>query len=817
MQTKLTRGNYALSLASGWAIILLISLTLYDGLLYDGLRREIRGQTVSLASMSASTLNMKISTGLRLGKNLRRFMGLDRLLDKAARDLPAASGLAVFLPDGELVSSLGGGGIMKISGAGAAEDGASGRVAASETRVEEKAGRLNLILPIKRTDGEIAGYTAVSLPSSGFAETAFQLLRRILLPQAVLAAAALALLFLPLFLGLFSLPARRKRLPSLCLGLFLLTMGVNAFHSLRIYLDYYTLASRSLALSTGRALSEDLNKLFLVGASLGNMGNMDQYLRNMSENTPDQSVILNLLDPRGRVTVSSHLPGTEPARELSSRLPLLLPADSPGLSSGQAWKSSLQDSAFQGWGVLVGHSREAYREGLRTLVMNVLTLVVISLMLMVESFFLVFHYTGAGAEKSGSGPEQAALPLSPLLRALLFLAVLGVDMSISFIPLRMEEFSGSGAMHPALMGMPVSVEILLAGCGIFIAGIWTKRRGLVPPMTCGFCLTALGCLASMLASGPLQFILARALAGAGYGLIILPPQAGAVKEGKLAFIFAGVYAGSLCGSSLGAMLADSLGYARVFGVSSLILLALAILPFLLFGRGPGRRKAAPPQEPSSAKPEGATQWRQIRALAADPSFLALALFSLLPGSFLSVGLLNFLLPVFLHDAGVPQADIGRVFLLYCLIVIYAGPRIENIWSAPRHKPLLVFMGGAAGAAAIGGFALLPPTAASVCAAVFLGLATGCNLPGQSSCMLRLRLAGRLGEEVSMGILNTLERLGQMLGPLCVGILLATLGAQRLALRAGIATGLAGLAFLLYSLWIQPALEAKRAPAATKET
>jgi MFS family permease len=784
MQTKLAPEKYAIFLAAGWTIILLISLVLYDAMLYDGLRREIRGQTLSMASMSASTLNMKIATGLRLGKDLRRFMGLDRLLDKAARDLPAGSGLAVLLADGRAVASPRGRSVPEIPEPGPAK----GRNAAGSPRIVEEAGRLNLYLPIIPGNGEIAGYTAVSLPSSRFAETALSLLRRILLPQAVIAAAALALLLPPLFLGRFSLPARRKRLPVLCLGLFLLTLGASAFYSMRIYLEYYTRASLSLALGTGRVLSEDLNKLLLVGVSLNDMGNMDQYLRDMSVHTPDRSVILNLLDPAGRVAASSHPPKTEAAQDLTLRLSLLAREDT-GLSGGQAWKDALQNVDFQGWSVLVGLTAEARETGLRALTLNVLTLVVIALMFMVESFFPVSRY--AGLERTG--PAGTAPGLSSALRALLFLSVVAVDMPISFIPLRMEAFSGSG-MHPALMGLPVSVEMLLIGCGIFLAGVWTKRRGVVPPMTCGFCLAALGNAASMLACGPEWFILARALAGAGYGLIILPPQAGAVKEGKIAFLFAGVYAGALCGSALGAMLADSLGYAPVFGVAALILLALAALPSLLFGRGNRPEKAA--ASPSSSfRPAPPAGMRHILSLAAVPPFLALALLSLIPGAFLTAGLLNFFLPVFLHDAGMAQSDIGRVFLLHCLVIIYAGPGIEKIWSAPGHKPLLVFLGAMAGGAAIAGFALLPPVAASICAAVCLGLAISCNLPGQSGCLLQLRLARQLGEEVSMAVLNTLERTGQMFGPLCMGMLLALLGAPRLALWAGGAACLAGLAFL----------------------
>jgi predicted MFS family arabinose efflux permease len=301
----------------------------------------------------------------------------------------------------------------------------------------------------------------------------------------------------------------------------------------------------------------------------------------------------------------------------------------------------------------------------------------------------------------------------------------------------------------------------------------------------------------MLAAGPVPFIIARGVTGAGYGLIILPPQAEAVKEGKVAYLFAGVYAGSLCGSSLGAMLADSLGYAGVFGVSAVFLLVLAPLPFLLFSRGRAAAQEKSVPLPAPVPSETRERMRQMLSLARDPAFWVLALCSLIPGSFLEVGLLNFYLPVFLNSAGMTQSDIGRVFLLFCLVIIHAGPKMENLLSAPRHMPVLVFLGGMAGAGALGVFAFLPPTAASLCAAVFLGLAIGCNIPGQCGCLMGLRAARLLGETVSVSILNTLERAGQMLGPICLGLLLTALGPAGFSLWSGAFFGLTSLVFLLY--------------------
>ena len=119
------------------------------------------------------------------------------------------------------------------------------------------------------------------------------------------------------------------------------------------------------------------------------------------------------------------------------------------------------------------------------------------------------------------------------------------DMTISFIPLRMAELTTTSILpRDVLLGLPISAEMGMTGLSVLIAGTWMKRKGARPPLMTGIICMALGYLASMLAWTPWLFIAARALVGLGYGLSLLTAQAYTVRDGKLADMFAGVYAGS---------------------------------------------------------------------------------------------------------------------------------------------------------------------------------------------------------------------------------------------------------------------------------
>jgi predicted MFS family arabinose efflux permease len=188
-------------------------------------------------------------------------------------------------------------------------------------------------------------------------------------------------------------------------------------------------------------------------------------------------------------------------------------------------------------------------------------------------------------------------------------------------------------------------------------------------MTCGLALVFCGYAASMLATDPWFFILARGAAGAGYGLVLLSAQAYAVRQGQLVHMFSGIFAGFLCGSAMGAMLADRLGYAPVFGISALLVLALLAVPYCIFRPGDAEFLAAAGTEKSPLPNLG-----QLRGLLLKPALLGIVFFSILPSAFLATGMLNYFFPVFLHQSGIAQSNIGRIFVVYCVQRTKPGPR-----------------------------------------------------------------------------------------------------------------------------------------------
>lgn len=186
----------------------------------------------------------------------------------------------------------------------------------------------------------------------------------------------------------------------------------------------------------------------------------------------------------------------------------------------------------------------------------------------------------------------------------------------------------------------------------------------------------------------------------------------------------------------------------------------------------------------------------MRVLLADRHFLAFILLALLPSTLLCVGFLNYFLPVFLKQADVAQSNIGRIYMLNCLIVIYSGPLFARLVGNSLHKGPLLFWAGILSALSVACFCFLPPLPASVAGSILLGLATGLNIPAQSEFLLELDIARAIGVDQAMSLLDALQRVGQVIGPVCVGAVMAIMSVDDAARWAGIILVAISLLFLL---------------------
>ena len=752
---------------AGWLAVLVCSLLVYDALLFSSLNREIWNDVQASARVAADNLRLNVATGVRFGKKLESYRGLDSLLAHAgdAAGMPLAALDArgnVILSHGEFPSSAFRAGRTLEEGDGF-------------TLREDEGGR-TLIVPVNGRDGKNAGYIGVRIDRAPLNADLYAMFRAQLAAQGAIALGGGLLAAAGRGTGGSGARARLARSARLSgIAVFLLVMLANGALALHAVSSRYTESLEHDAERTGALLTESLNRLLLVGVSFERMDSVDAYLSGIAA-AHDGTIALEILNPRGVRVAGSAPEGTA-----------LLPEarNFPLLNGGGGRSLHRPEEDASGWSLRVSIVRAPWLDRLRATALDMLTMVAVSLIFMVELFLLLTRGMELLHAERTASPSPGR---SALLRPLAFFMLFAMDMSISFIPLRMAELVPAGSLsRDMLLGLPISAEMGMTGLSVLLAGAWIKRSGARPPLMTGLALVGAGYLGSMLAASPWHFVAARAVVGTGYGLALLTAQACTVKDGMLADMFAGVYAGSLCGSAMGAMLAERFGYAPVFLLSAVILICLVPLPRLLLRGG-----TEGGEEQSAAK----VTFGQMRRLLGDRRFLAFVLLSLVPSAMLCVGFLNYFLPVYLKSAGTAQSDIGRIYMLNCLLVIYSGPPLSRLVMKTRSKAGMVCAAGIISALSLLVLAVLPPLPATLLGAVLVGLATGLNIPAQSEYLLRLDIARAIGVDQSMSLLDALQRVGQVLGPLCAGAALLAMGVDEAARLIGAGFILISLAFLV---------------------
>ena len=326
---------------------------------------------------------------------------------------------------------------------------------------------------------------------------------------------------------------------------------------------------------TGRQLARqmtwDLERLAGMGLPVSGIYGMQLWMMERQQHVP--TLGMAVFDVTGRLhaaaDVNGYLYPEDWARLTAEHLPVRLDICHPADGSPAGSVQIIMDPS-------------TIRSNLLSVMLDNLTMTVVAALFLSELIFLLIM-SGNGLKAMASSPG--------FMRPIIFACLFATEMSMSYVPIRIGELGLDlfGLPPEVVSGLPVSCELFMAGLAMFAGGFWSQKSGWKPMLLSGVLLACLGSFASWLSPTALPFILARGMSGLGYGFINLAAQVFVIAHSSesrrahnLAFMFAGLYAGTLCGSSMGGLIADRLGYQAVFPASAVMLvLTLAALSKLL--------------------------------------------------------------------------------------------------------------------------------------------------------------------------------------------------------------------------------------------
>lgn len=755
-----------------WGVLALLCAQLFYGVLVgSSLHRQYRGPMLAVQALTCDDLALRLGRMDRLGKPLDRIRNLSGMLtpfrtastaaellvtDAAGAVLGAwdAARLGTALPVPRDAAS--------VPGSNAFEFAAGGDTWLTRPipgRGGATVGHVLLRLDAARLDADLAG-AAAHLPLFGGIAAGSCLLLAVLcfvllpgnggtLPHAAWRRRARMVLLLPLLAG------------QICL---MAVMGGPLK-------DIHVRQSGDIATQLAGQLGRDLSSIVAKGVPLERLPGIETHLQSLQRGLP-QVVGIGMLGADGTLLSAANAAGPLDAAAWSG-----LGADAPQGASvvpGVALSGGQGDAPAAG-AVRVLMSSQAIAGGLREALLDTATVSVVAMLLLVELASLLL----VQAERGVMSPRPALADMPGFMRAVIFFCMCAIDLSVSFIPLRLAELDAGlfGLPRDVVMGLPVSFEMLMVGIAIVAGGTLAERYGWRPLLLAGVALAAAGAAASGVAVTPLGYILARGVAGAGYGCINLAAQVHVVghstphnRAANLGSMFAGLFAGVMCASATGGLVADRVGYGPVFLVSAVLLCAVLAWLLLCPSRDlPGTRVTADePQAPAEHR-------GGVAAFLRDRRMAALLLCNIMPLAFVTVCLFQFFVPVYLNADGASPADIGRVSMLFCLVVVYLGPLCGRLVDASPRKHRALTVAGLLGAASVAALLAGSGIGVAVAAVCLLGMSNAVASSGQGTYALQLPAAAIMGRSRTMSLYNVMERVGQVLGPVSFGVVLAMWG------------------------------------------
>ena len=394
------------------------------------------------------------------------------------------------------------------------------------------------------------------------------------------------------------------------------------------------------------------------------------------------------------------------------------------------------------------------------------------------------------------------------VRLPLLVFLFAVELSRSFFPIYVRQLyqpiEGLPWLSETLaIALPMSLWVVASVAAIPFAGQIGRRLGVKSVMLLGTVPTVLGLGLTGLAGDIVGLIAWRCLTAVGFSLVTVAALvhvarvAAAGRRARDMGVFVGAsLAASVCGTAIGGILADRLGFRETFFVAA----ALAALSGLLVLRFLGNERTG---TETPARPGGGSGFLRIFLAG---RFLAIALLSAAPARFMLTGFLFFFVPLHLVALGYGQSAIGRVMMCYFLIMVLCSPVVS--WLADRHRchRLLLVGGGFCSGA---GACLVALTAEP------LGILAGVSLVGLGQSLVATpqlalipdffrRECAHFGLDAMLTAFRVVERVGSFLGPFLAAAFLAAFGYASAAWAIG-ATVLASGVLLWVFLLATPAL------------
>lgn len=384
------------------------------------------------------------------------------------------------------------------------------------------------------------------------------------------------------------------------------------------------------------------------------------------------------------------------------------------------------------------------------------------------------------------------------VRAPLFGFLLAEELTRSFLPSYVKSVMVAipGLSPQIIVGLPIVLFMLIVACGQPYFGALSERIGHRRTMIYGAAIAAVGFAATALSVTVFDLLLWRSICAVGYALVFVSAQGLILSYTNLESrahgfaLFVGAFmVATVCGPSIGGILADNIGERPTFLISAVLALA-SILAIRLLPKDAERDPAKPPVM--------VPRLFEVRSLLVNRNFMTLAGLAAVPAKVLLTGVGFYLVPLYVVSIGTTPAMAGRILMAYAVVMVLMAPLVSPLANNRANREKLV----AAGLCLSGFGGLLMLLGGSVpwvfAAILLIGFGQSLSITAQSALVsdhCKQEMAS-MGDQTVYGVYRLVERLGNAAGPLLASGLVIALGYQKSFVAIGALVVLSGIAFTL---------------------
>ena len=407
--------------------------------------------------------------------------------------------------------------------------------------------------------------------------------------------------------------------------------------------------------------------------------------------------------------------------------------------------------------------------------------------------FVRRHRISRKASRPGASVMDARIPL--------FVFCFAEELQKSFLPLFVAEYYSESDLfsRDIMQGLPISAFMFVIAVCTPFAGKLVDRFGNKPLFITGLIPAIVGYLVCFTASSANEIVFARSLTAIGYAVITISCQSyiAAVVDAKNRArgmaIFVGVLmTATMCGTAIGAILADWLGYKPVFLFATGLALVAGVLGWFMLSQD------LPKSEAKLAT--GEAKRSPVTVLARNGQFIMIIMFCAIPAKVILTGFLYLFVPIYLASLDATQSEIGRVMMLYSLIIIPLSPLASRFADQMGKNLWVVIISTVLSGIVLLGLYQSPRVAGVLLVVAALGFVHSfLKAPLIVAAMEAAEKSPDITRTGALSLLRTSERIGSVIGPVVVAALLVTLSFGQVAALLGATVTVLGIIMAILTM------------------